>query len=259
MRKDATYTLLSLPIFLIIWELVYRVIVGNPLLLAPPSRVIPTFVGLMIGENPRFFMPRDMIVSLFHYSLGFSIAFIAGYSYGVIIGWFRLADKISYPIVELIRPIPPLAWIPLAILLLKLTHTAAAFIIFMGAFFPILLNTQQGVKSVEKKHIEAAMTLGAIDNAVLLRKVIMPASFGSVIVGARVGSGIAWMCVVAAELFGVSPYGLGYQIEMARLFHSPEIVISYMLAIGILGLLLDRGYRLIEGKLLSWRVGLVAT
>ncbi len=259
MRKDTAYTLLAIPLFLLFWELIYYFIIGNPLLLAPPSKVLPTFAGLLIGEYPRFFMPLDMAVSLFHYGLGFSIAFIAGLSYGLIIGWFRVAEKISYPIVELIRPIPPLAWIPLAILLLKLTHTAAAFIIFMGAFFPILLNTQQGVKSVERKYIEAAMTLGAIRSLVLLRKVIMPASFGSVITGARIGSGIAWMCVVAAELFGVSPYGLGYQIEMARLFHSPEIVISYMLAIGILGLLLDRGFKLIEWKLLSWRIGLVAT
>ncbi|RLI14134.1 MAG: ABC transporter permease, partial [Candidatus Hecatellales archaeon] len=136
---------------------------------------------------------------------------------------------------------------------------AAAFIIFIGSVFPVLLNTQNGVKSVERKFIEAAMTLGATNSLVLLRKVIIPSSMGSVITGARVGSGIAWMCVVAAELFGVAPYGLGYQIEMARLYHSPEIVISYMLAIGVLGLLLDRGYKLTERKLLSWRIGLVAT
>jgi NitT/TauT family transport system permease protein len=258
MKKDTAYTLLSIPFFFLFWELFYHAVVGNPLLLAPPSRVLPTFAELMTGGNPRFFMPLDIIYSLFHYAYGFSLAFLTGFSLGVIIGWFRLADRISYPTVELIRPIPPIAWIPIAILLLKLTHTAAAFIIFIGAFFPVLLNTQHGVKSVEKRYVEAAMTLGAVKSLVLMRKVIIPASMPSVITGVRVGSGIAWMCVVAAELFGVAPYGLGYQIEMARLYHSPEIVIAYMLAIGILGLLLDRGYRLIEGKLLAWRVGLVA-
>jgi NitT/TauT family transport system permease protein len=259
MGRDTLYTVLSIPIFLLCWELFYHVFMGNPLLLAPPSKVLPTFAELAVGLNPRFFMPLDMVYSLFHYALGFSLAFLAGFSLGVLVGWFRLADKISYPVVELIRPIPPIAWIPIAILLLKLTHTAAAFIIFIGSVFPVLLNTQNGVKSVERKFIEAAMTLGATNSLVLLRKVIIPSSMGSVITGARVGSGIAWMCVVAAELFGVAPYGLGYQIEMARLYHSPEIVISYMLAIGVLGLLLDRGYKLTERKLLSWRAGLVAT
>lgn len=259
MEKDSVYTLLSIPLFLLAWELVYHAFVGNPLLLAPPSKVLPTFVELMMGLNPQFFMPLDMVYSLFHYALGFSLAFLAGFSLGIVIGWFKLADRISYPTIELIRPIPPIAWIPIAILLLKLTHTAAAFIIFIGSFFPVLLNTQHGVKSVERRYIEAAMTLGATDSLTLMWKVIIPSSMSSVFTGARVGSGIAWMCVVAAELFGVAPYGLGYQIEMARLYHSPEIVIAYMLAIGILGLLLDRGYKLIEGKVLAWRVGLVAS
>ena len=213
----------------------------------------------MIGGNPRFFMPLDIVFSLFHYVLGFSIAFFMGLSLGIITGWFKTARTLSYPIVELIRPIPPIAWIPIAILLLKLTHIAAAFIIFIGSFFPIFLNTQHGVSSVEKKYVEAAMVLGASDNLSLLRKVIMPAALGSIMTGLRVGSGIAWMCVVAAELFGVAPYGLGYKIEIARLYHSPDIVISYMLMIGIIGLLLDRCYRLIESYLLKWRMGYLVT
>ncbi|MCX8172404.1 MAG: ABC transporter permease, partial [Archaeoglobaceae archaeon] len=201
--------------------------------------------------------PIDILYSMYHYFFGFSFAVILGFLLGLIAGWSRTVERFLYPVIELTRPIPPIAWIPVAILLLKLTHAAAAFIIFMGAFFPILLNTIYGVSSVEKKYVEASMTLGAMKATTLLRKVVIPASMPAVFNGVRVGSGIAWMCVVAAELFGVSQYGLGYKIQLARLYHSPDIVISYMMAIGIIGLILDRIYRIAGSRLLSWRRGFV--
>lgn len=250
---------ISLTTFFCLWEAYYWLVVKNPLLLAPPSKVLMTFFELLMGSYPRFFMPLDILYSLFHYAIGFGAALVVGFSVGLVTGWFKLADKLSYPIIELIRPIPPIAWIPLAILLLKLTHTAAGFIIFIGSVFPILLNTKHGVASVEVKYLEAAMTLGATKSLTLIRKVVIPAALPSVMTGLRVGSGVAWMCVVAAELFGVAPYGLGYQIEMARLYHAPDVVIAYMLAIGILGLVLDRIYKAIEDKILAWRTGLVIT
>ncbi|MEM0350850.1 MAG: ABC transporter permease [Archaeoglobaceae archaeon] len=201
-------------------------------------------------------MPLDILYSLYHYAFGFSIAVILGVLTGLLMGYSKTFERILSPIVELLRPIPPIAWIPIAILLLKLTHTAAAFIIFIGAFFPVLLNTRHGVANVEIKYIEAGMTLGA-NKVEIIKKIIIPAAMPSILTGIRVGSGVAWMCVVAAELFGVSAYGLGYQIEMARLYHAPEIVISYMLCIGLVGFLLDGIYRLIERKILKWRRGLV--
>jgi len=255
--KKIMAPIISLIAFFCLWEAYYWLIIRNPLLLAPPSKVFVTFFELLTGGYPRFFMPLDILYSLFHYAIGFSLALAVGFSVGLITGWFKLADQLSYPIIELIRPIPPIAWIPLTILLLKLTHTAAGFIIFIGAVFPILLNTRHGVASVEVRYLEAAMTLGATKSLTLIRKVVIPAALPSVMTGLRVGSGIAWMCVVAAELFGVAPYGLGYQIEMARLYHAPDVVIAYMLAIGILGLVLDRIYKAIENKILAWRAGLV--
>jgi NitT/TauT family transport system permease protein len=258
--KDLAIPLASLLTFFSLWEAYYWLILRNPFLLAPPSRVFLTFVGLFTDKYyPRFFMPLDMLYSLFHYALGFSVAVVVGFSVGLVTGLFKVADRTSYPIIELVRPIPPIAWIPIAILMLKLTHWAAGFIIFIGAVFPVLLNTRHGVASVEVKYLEAAMTLGATRSSVLIRKVVIPAALPSIMTGIRVGSGVAWMCVVAAELFGVAPYGLGYQIEMARYYHAPDFVIAYMLAIGILGLVLDRLYRAIEGKVLAWRIGLVVS
>jgi len=259
--KDLFIFFTSIGIFLALWEAYYHFFIQNPFVLAPPSKVVVTFVELAIGDpkfaDTGFYMPVDMLYSLYHYLFGFAFAIIVGFSLGLIAGWSKTVEKFLYPIVELIRPIPPIAWIPIAILLLKLTHTAAAFIIFIGAVFPILLNTMYGVSSVEKKYVEAAMTLGATKTSTMLRKVIIPASMPAFFNGLRVGSGVAWMCVVAAELFGVSQYGLGYKIQLARLYHSPDVVISYMLAIGIIGLILDRLYRAAEDRLLSWRRGFV--
>lgn len=259
--KDFFIFFFSIGIFLIIWEAYYWLFISNPFVLAPPSKVIVTFVQLTLGDpkfaESGFYMPTDMVYSIYHYILGFASAILVGFSIGLIAGWSKTLEKLIYPIVELIRPIPPIAWIPIAILLLKLTHTAAAFIIFIGAVFPILLNTMYGVSSVEKKYVEAALTLGATKTTTMLRKVIIPASMPAFFNGLRVGSGVAWMCVVAAELFGVSQFGLGYKIQLARLYHSPDVVISYMLAIGIIGLILDRIYRLAGDRLLSWRRGFV--
>ncbi|MCS7139786.1 MAG: ABC transporter permease [Candidatus Nezhaarchaeota archaeon] len=250
--------IVSLSIFFCVWEIFYWLIINNPFLLAPPSKVLMTLIELVtVGKPPRFFMPLDILYSLFHYAIGFSLAIVVGFTVGLIAGWSKLANRLSYPIIELVRPIPPIAWIPIAILMLKLTHTAAGFIIFIGAVFPILLNTRHGVASVEVKYLEAAMTLGAIKSLTLIRKVVIQAALPSILTGIRIGSGIAWMCVVAAELFGVAPYGLGYQIEIARFYHSPDIIIAYMLMIGILGLLLDRMYGAIENRVLAWRAGLV--
>lgn len=256
MRAKIVYFTTSVSIFLFLWETFYYFFIRDPFLLAPPSKVIPTFIRLMSFQDPTFKMPIDIVFSLYHYLLGFSTALILGISLGLLMGYYKKFENFLSPVIELIRPIPPIAWIPISILLLKLTHTAAGFIIFVGAFFPILLNTRNGVANVEKKFVEVALTLGA-NKFEIMRKVIIPASMPSIFTGLRVGSGVAWMCVVAAELFGVSAYGLGYQIEIARLYHAPEIVISYMICIGLIGYALDNLYRFLEERFLKWRRGLV--
>lgn len=256
--KNIFVYFVSLATFFLLWELYCWFIVRNPLLLPPPSRVLTTFIELMVfGRPPNFFLPLDMLHSLFHYAIGFGLALIVGFSLGLITGWIKLADELSYPIIELLRPIPPIAWIPITILIFKLTDVAAGFIIFIGAVFPMLLSTRHGVSSVEVKYLEAAMTLGATSSLTIVRKVVIPAALPSIMTGIRVSSGVAWMCVVAAELFGVAPYGLGYKIDLARFYLATDMIIAYMLAIGILGLVLDRIYKAIEERVLVWRVGLV--
>lgn len=256
MKRDFILSFSSILIFLFLWEFYYWSVVNNPFLFSPPSKVLPTFIKLLLCKDPNFLMPLDILYSLFHYAIGFTVAVALGFTFGLLMGYYKSFEKLTYPVIELLRPIPPIAWIPISILFLKLTHISASFIIFIGSFFPILLNTRHGVANVELRFIEAGKTLGA-GKIELLKKIIIPAALPSILTGIRVGSGVAWMCVVAAELFGVAPYGLGYQIEIARLYHNPEVVISYMFAIGLIGFALDRVYKALEARQLKWRRGFV--
>lgn len=248
------FVVISLATFFLSWEILYFFI-NNPFIFSPPSRVFPTFLKLLLFGDGIFFIPIDAAYSIYHYIYGFSLALTLALPIGLLAGIYRSFRSFIHPIVELIRPIPPIAWIPISIMFFKLTHAAAAFIIFIGAFFPILTNTLHGVLSIEKKYVEAAKTLGAKTKDVFL-KIIFPASLPSILTGVRIGSGVAWMCVVAAELFGVSQFGLGYKIQLARYYHSMDILMAYMLAIGIIGLILDHSYRFMEKGVLKWRKGL---
>jgi ABC-type nitrate/sulfonate/bicarbonate transport system permease component len=206
-------------------------------------------VGLPAGNS--LFM--HCFESLLRVSAGFIIAAALGIPLGIFIGWLRFLRTILTPIIEIIRPIPPLAWIPLAILWFGIGFKSAAFIIFLGCFFPILLSTVSGVLSADKILIEAAKTLGAKENKIFT-SVLVPAATPSIFTGIRIGLGIGWMTLVAAEFTGVkSGYGLGYMIMVARDIQRPDLVIGGMAAIGLLGYLLDVGLRTLETRTLKWR------
>jgi ABC-type nitrate/sulfonate/bicarbonate transport system permease component len=157
------------------------------------------------------------------------------------------------PIVEMVRPIPPLAWIPIAILWFGIGVRSAAFIIFLGAFFPILLSTTAGVLSVDKILLEASHTLGAKGKDIFF-KVLVPGATPSIFTGLRIGLGIGWMTLVAAEFTGVKGgYGLGYMIMVARDIQRPDQIVAGMVVIGLIGYLLDVSIRIVEGRVLRWR------
>jgi ABC-type nitrate/sulfonate/bicarbonate transport system permease component len=155
--------------------------------------------------------------------------------------------------VELIRPIPPLAWIPIAILWFGIGNSSAAFIIFLGAFFPILLNATAGVLAIDPLLIEAAHTLNAKDKDIFF-KVLVPGSIPSILTGMRIGAGIAWMTLVAAEFTGVKQgFGLGYMIMTARDIQRSDEIVAGMLVIGLIGTAIDKCLRIIERCIVKWR------
>jgi len=193
----------------------------------------------------------NTLVSLGRVATGFCIAAVSGISLGILMGWWRTLRNLVEPILEIIRPIPPLAWIPLAILWFGLGFKPAVFLIWLGAFFPILLNTILGLESTPKVLIEAAKTLGAKSKHLLL-KVVMPSAIPSILVGIKVGFGVGWMCLIAAELSG-SNSGLGFMIIFYNWAMEPAKTIAGMLMIGIVGLLMFEVLNRIENRLLRWK------
>jgi ABC-type nitrate/sulfonate/bicarbonate transport system permease component len=205
--------------------------------------------GLPQGSTLLF----HCLYSLQRVAMGFVLALCAAIPLGIVCGWSRMLREMLTPVIETIRPIPPLAWIPLAILWFGIGLRSAAFIIFLGCFFPILLSTMSGVLSVEPVLVSAAKTLGATRWQILLN-VLLPGSMPSIYTGLRIGLGIGWMTLVAAEFTGVkSGYGLGYMIMTARDIQRPDLVIAGMAVIGLTGFILDGLLRMLEARALRWR------
>ncbi|MBU7043904.1 MAG: ABC transporter permease [Theionarchaea archaeon] len=192
------------------------------------------------------------LVSLWRVVAGFICGVLIAVPLGIFMGWSPTMEHFSV-IMEVIRPIPPLAWIPLAMLWFGIGFESKVFIIFIGAFFPILSNAYLGVRETPPYLVEAGRVLMATDNEIL-RKIVIPNSFPVILEGLRVGLGIAWMCLVAAELTGLkTPLGLGYMIMEARDLGRADIVITGMITIGIIGYGMNLGLRWIEGRLVRWK------
>ena len=192
--------------------------------------------------------------SLLRVLLGFGIASLIAIPLGVIMGWSRTASDVIDPVVEILRPIPPIAWIGVALLWFGLGLYSAIFLVFIGVFFPVLLNTISGVRNVDKKLIEVAYTFGASDLEVL-RKVVIPAALPTIYTGMRVGMGIGWMCVVAAEM--INPQnGLGNLILTSYNFSRTDRVLVGMIMIGILGLTINTIFQIVGDRIFAWQKGI---
>ena len=221
--------------------------------------LLPSFLQVAAAFSREWptILTEDLPTSLLHFLIGMAGGLLVALPLGMIMGWFRAADRILDPIVEIFRPIPPLAWIPFAIVWFGLTDTAAGFIIFVGAVFPILINTYVGFRNLPRVYVESAKVLGATKDLDLVRYVAFPYALPSIAGGIRIAMGIAWMCLVAAEQFGVSSSGLGYKIWSYYYLHQMDYVLLYIVMLGLLGLLIDKTFRyVVEEKLLKWQVGL---
>lgn len=181
---------------------------------------------------------------------GFALAALVAMPLGMLIGRVRLIRELLDPTLQIMRPIPVTAWLPLAMIVFGLGPRSAFFLVFLGAFYPILLNTIFGVRGVEPRLFEAAAMLGVSPQAVFW-KVVLPASLPAIFTGLRLGLGFAWVVIVVGEMTGVQT-GLGAIIMEARQLSRTEIVISGMVTIGVLGYLSDRAVMLLGQRLLRW-------
>lgn len=232
------------------WQLASSVVLPRidpqiGVLLPGPAMVAATLAGqLASGE-----LALHLAASLKREFSAFLLASLA-IPVGIAMGWRHSIHAQLYPVLEVLRPIPPLAWIPLSILWFGLGEVQNQFIIFLGLVFPILLNTIEGVHRVDRNLIRAARSLGAGEWKVL-RRVVIPAALPQIVVGVRVGLGTGWMALVAAELVGANS-GLGFMINDARSLLRTDIVVGGMVAIGLAGLAIDLGLRALARRLLPW-------
>src|SRR5271167_2192465 len=181
---------------------------------------------------------------------GFFCAAFVGIPLGLLIGRVPLMRALLDPTLSLLRPIPVTAWLPLSMIFFGLGPRSAIFLVFLGAFYPILLNTIFGVKSVDLRLFEAAEMLGCTGSQ-LFRAVVLPASLPSIFNGLRLGAGFAWILIVVGEMTGV-PEGLGAVIMDGRTLSRTDLVITGMIIIGITGFVSDRILLLVSRYFLRW-------
>lgn len=240
--------LVPLTIVLTIWQVIAYFAQGIGLLDIRDSLV----KLIVIGDSDGTTLGQHTAMSMVRVTLGFTIASATAIPLGVAIGRYRLVNMVLGPVVEAFRPLPPIAWIPLSILLFRSNLIGAqVFIIWLGAFFPILINTTAGVKRTSTVHLDVASTFGTSERQILW-KIVLPSAAPETIAGLRIGFGIGWMCLVAAEMFG-SAIGLGYLVTITQQTGRTGETISAMLVIGAIGFLISYVFLRAEKSLLRWR------
>ncbi|HEX6772308.1 MAG TPA: ABC transporter permease [Acidobacteriaceae bacterium] len=188
---------------------------------------------------------KDIADSLRRVAEGFGLAALLGIPLGLTLGWYPAANNVVNPVIQILRPISPIAWIPVAILFLGIGDHAATSLIFLGAFFPIVVSCVDGVNNVSFIYRRAGRNFG-LSPLQLLRRVVFPAALPNILVGLRIAFGIAWLVVVAAEMVAVDS-GLGFLIIDSRNSGKRyDLVVAAMLLIGIIGLALDYLFRSLE-------------
>lgn len=196
---------------------------------------------------------NDISDSLRRVAIGFGAAAIIGIPLGLMLGWYPVVNQVVNPVLQLLRPISPIAWIPVAIIFFGIGDRAAIFLIFLGAFFPIVVACINGVANVPSIYRRAGLNFG-LSSTQILARVVFPAALPQILIGLRIALGVAWLVVVAAEMIAVDS-GLGYLVIDSRNSGKRyDLVVAAMLLIGLIGLALDIGFRRLE-KLRSVRWG----
>ncbi|MFH1977259.1 MAG: ABC transporter permease [Pseudomonadota bacterium] len=267
--SEKIFSRLLLPVLMaVVWQML-AIYIDRPMVLPRLESV-----GKVLAHpNTKILITGSLIdnmaISFVRVTCGFFLASAIAIPLGILMGYYRFTERVLELTVGSLRPIPPLAWTPMILAWFGIKGLADWFpelsssaffggiqfsmiiIILIGAFFPILLNTIHGVKGIPVIFIESARTLGSKSFS-LLFKVIIPACLPSILTGLRIGMGIGWMCLVAAEMMPGSNAGLGYLIWYAYELLRMDIIVAGMIVIGLIGFIMDWGFRYVERKRFSW-------
>ena len=222
-----------------------------PAFLPPPQYILTDFLRVIFSPYVGNTLIGHTLVSLEIVLGGFFLAILIGIPLGILMGWFKRIEAIVDPLFQMLRPIPPLAWIPLSLLWFGIGIKSKIFVIWLAAFVPCVINSYTAIRLTDPLLVKAALGLGVKKQRDLLWEVAIPCSLPVILGGVRIGLGAAWMTLVAAELLA-SNAGLGYMMQMARRALEPSVIILCMLIIGILGALMARGLRALEKHVCPW-------
>lgn len=232
--------------FIGLWSTLALIGVTAPEFMPPPWVVLQRFTQLWTEPFAGAVLHTHVLASMQRFFMGFGIAVLLGLPLGLLMAWFRLIDRVVSPLFETVRFVAPIAWVPFAALWFGTGIGGPVLIIFMGAFPPILINTYRGAKYVDRRYLEAASTLGA-SHWRNITQVLLPAALPSIVAGLRISAGLGWQSLVGAELI-VASSGVGYLMVRGQANISTATVMSGMIAIGIIGLLLDVLIRRIQQR-----------
>ena len=206
--------------------------------LATGTTIFPSPIAVVKGLRELPSLGAYIADSLFRVACGYSAAALLGIPAGLALGWWSLLARAFNPLIQMLRPISPLAWMPLAVIWFGVSNLAPISLIFLASFFPIVVATMNGVRNVPPMYVQAGRNFG-LSTPALFRRVIFPATLPRVVVGLRIAFGVAWLVLVAAEMIAVDS-GLGYLIIDARNAGKRyDLVVGGMLLIGLIGLSLD--------------------
>jgi len=253
-------------LLLILWEAGSRLGLFSEVLLPSPTAVAAKWWAYLLPLQPQesgqsylgwLFsgeMLHDTYSSLFRVVAGFLIGAALALPFGLLMGASPRIYELFNPLMQILRPIPPIAYIPLAILWFGLGNPPSFFLIAIGAFFPVLMNTIAGVRQVDGIYLRAARNLG-VNQWTMFTRVILPAATPYILAGVRIGIGTAFIVVIVSEMIAVND-GLGFRILEAREFMWSDKIIAGMITIGMLGLLIDTAVSHLNNHLLRWHRGL---
>ncbi|TYC59811.1 ABC transporter permease [Rhodobacterales bacterium] len=225
--------------------------------LPTPDRVASAWYTWAFGSRGMGLNPYSgtwfdsLVFSTTRVLQGFAVAVIVGIPTGILIGWTRMAAHGIDPTIQLLRPIPITAWLPFSIAVFGISSLGAIFLIALGVFYPVVINTTQGARHVERNLVRAAQMMGASRFDILWR-VVVPASLPAIFTGLRIGLGIGWTAVIVAEMIAVKS-GLGYVLWDAYYVGRMDVVIADMATIGLMGLISDQLILMVERYALAWR------
>ena len=236
----------SLLIFLCLWELLCRMGFIEPLFMPAPTKILARAVK-MLGDGS---LVRHTLASTRRVMVGFIVSSMVAIPVGIFLGSSRFFMAVFDPLISLLRPLPSMAWIPLSLLWLGISETQKYSIVFMGSFAPSLLYIIEATKSIDPLLIRAARNLGA-SNLDVMREVVLPGSLPQIIAGLKVMLGIAWTCIISAELVAARE-GLGFMIMNGKEYFQTDTVLLGMVMISLTVMVIDVIFRKFERRLLPW-------